>query len=317
MIGPVALSAVVWCAAPRAAPPPPPAASVETPPSSASLGEDYVPPFRSDPVSLSEVLQHAVEHNPDVAMADVDVEISEARILGALGAFDVQLVGTLEGQFSEFPQRGSQLSVALSSRRVGGGFSLRRRVETGGSVSLGVDTGRSRTEQPVDLFDPTQGQATLKSYAVVPTLRLQHSVLRGAGLKINRAPIEQARIAKTAAEAQRQSVAQTVARDIILAYWDLLYAHRDLANKRGSVALVQKQYDATLALVRAGRRSKMDSKVAQQGLVAREADVLASEQALLQASVRLRSLMGDEVADADRLGLLPTTDPVVEARAVM
>ncbi len=309
LIGALAIS---WCLAPKHQPPPPPPATDAT-----ALADDYVPPFRSDSVSLSDVLQHAAAHNPDVAIADVDVEISEARVLGALGAFDVTLIAKIDGQLSEYPQRGSQLAVALGSRRFGGGLGVQRRLETGGLLSLTVDSYRARADQPANILDPTQGQARLKSFSVIPTLSLSHSLLRGAGLKVNRAPIEKARIAKTVAEADRQAVAQGVARDIILAYWDLLYAHRDLVNKRSSVELASKQYDSTLAFVRAGRRSKMDAKVAQQGLVQREAEVLASEQTLLQASVKLRGLMGDDVADADRLGLLPTTDPVVETRVVM
>lgn len=299
-----------------AQPPSPPPAPLVDADVTSELAESSTS-FRSEAMSLSEVLQHAATHNPDVAAAGVDVEITEARVLGALGAYDVTLTAHLDGEVSEFPQRGSQLAVALGSRTIGGGLGLSRRLETGGSVSLTFDSYRSRADQPANILDPSAGQARLSAYSVIPSLTVTHDVLRGAGLKVNRAPIDKARIAQTVAQAQQQAIAQRVARDIILAYWDLLYAHRDLANKRGSVTLAQRQYDATHRLQKAGRRSNLDTKVARQGVVAREADVLAAEQAVLTASLRLRTLIGDDLGDVDRLGVMPTTDPTVEIRVVM
>lgn len=276
-----------------------------------------MPPFRVDPVGLGEVLEQATEHNADLAVAEVDVEISEARILGAVGAYDVQLSASLDLGLTEFPQRGSQLAIALGSRRVGGGVGLRRALETGGELSVQLQTMRTRSDQPTDISNPQSPTATLTGYTIAPSLQFSHSLLRGAGLKVNRAPIAKAKIARTAAEAARLSTAQTVALDIITAYWDLLYAHRNLANKHSNVEQVRRQLDVTARLVKAGRRSALDAKVVRQGLAAREAEVLAAEQTLLQTSLRVRGLMGDRVDSMDGVGLLPTTDPVVEARAVV
>lgn len=282
-----------------------------------SLTDGYVPPFQSDEMSLSDVLSHAVEHNPSVAIANVDVEISEARIMAALGAFDLSLTANLGGEVTEFPQRGSQLAVSLGQRTIGGGVGFERKIETGGTVGVTVDTFRTRADQPANILDPTAGQTRLTAYSVVPTLRVQHSLLRGMGLKVNRAPIERAKVAKTVSQAQAQVQAQTVARDIIVAYWDVLRSHQDLINKRRNVDLAQQQQRITDGLVAAGRRSKMDAKVARQGVVKREAQVLEAEQTLLRASLRLRTLMGDDVGRADHLGVIPTTDPVVEVRSVI
>ena len=268
-------------------------------------------------MSLSDVLTHAVAHNPSVAIADVDVEISETRIMGALGAFDLSLTANLLGEVTEFPQRGSQLSVSLGQRTIGGGVGFERKIETGGTVGVTVDTFRTRVDQPTNLLDPAAGQTRLNAYSVVPTLRVQHSLLRGMGLEVNRAPIERAKIAKTVAEADAQAQAQMVARDIIVAYWDLLRAHQDLINKRRNVDLAQQQQKITDGLVKAGRRSEMDAKVAKQGVVSREAEVLAAEQTLLRASLKLRTLMGDDIGRVDHLGVIPTTDPIVEVRPVI
>lgn len=302
-------------AAVGATPPPPPQIGPEE--SAPTLRDDYVPPFASDPLALSDALQAAVKNNPDLAVAEVDVEISEARVLSALGAYDVTLTAKLDTGISENPQRGSQLAISLGQRRVGGGIGVERELETGGSVAVSFDSFRVRSDQPRSIVDPTAGTTTLTSYSVVPTLRVRHALLKGAGLKVNRAPIRKARVAKSAAEARRFITAQNLAHDLIVAYWDLLYAHRDLANKRNSVAQVQRQREITDSLVKAGRRSELDAKVVAQGQAAREAEAVAAEQRLLQASVKLRNLMGDDISTLDDLGVLPTTDPLVETRAVV
>ena len=111
-------------------------------------------------------------------------------------------------------------------------------------------------------------------------------------------------------------MAQTLARDLISAYWDLLGAHRDLENKRRSADQAQAQLDRTSALVRAGRRSKADIKTVEQALASRDADVLRAEAAVLEASVALRKLMGQKLADQRVLEMLPTTDPAVRPRTI-
>jgi outer membrane protein TolC len=78
----------------------------------------------------------------------------------------------------------------------------------------------------------------------------------------------------------------------------------------------RKQLERTEALVRAGRLSPVEAKAVEQGLASRESDVLVAENSLLDVSLTLRTLMGQEFADRDTLGVFPMTDPVVKARPV-
>jgi outer membrane protein TolC len=304
------------------APPPPDpgspiAAEAPPPPVGTALRDDYVPPFSSEPLQLSQALREAAKNNYDLAIGDAQVEISEAAVLAALGVYDVFVTAKVEGSKTETPQRGSQWAIDLGRKSVGGSLGVRRALETGGSIEFMFDTARMRYMQPVVLGDATQGSTELTAYVVRPTLTLRHQLLKGAGLKVNRADINKAKIATTAAEAGRLHTAQTVARDLIRAYWELLFAHRDLANKQRSVQQVARQIDATARLVRAGRKSKSDEKSVQQALAAREADVLAAENALLDASLAVRKLMGQKLGAGKTLGLMPATDPVVQSRTIV
>jgi outer membrane protein TolC len=252
---------------------------------------------------LSAVLNEATTNNLDLRMNAIDIEISEATVLAALGAYDVFLSAGLNGSISESPQRGSQFALSLGSRTLGGFVGVQRTLETGGSIAFRFEMARTITDQPVNFFDADQGFASLSSYRVAPTLTVNHPLLRGAGIKVNRAEINKARIATSQAEAVRQLNAQNLARDLISGYWDVLFAHRDLENKRRSVEL-------------AGRLSPVDLKAVEQAVAARESDVLVAEYALLDASLTLRTQMGQQFADREVLGALPATDPAVRPRVV-
>lgn len=299
---------------PPSAAPPPEAPVREAP--TVGLRDDYEPPFPSEPLELSSVLTEAANTNLDLVLGQTDIEIAETQILAAVGAYDVFLTAGLNASFSESPQRGSSFAFALGSRSVGADFGFQRALETGGDVSLTLGVNRTLTDQPVNFFDATQGATTLAAYSLVPTLTINHPLLRGAGLEVNRANRDKAEIAVTQAEAGRQLTAQNLARDIISAYWDVLFAHRDLDNKRRSVVQVERQLERTRALVSAGRLSPVDIKAVEQAIATREADVLAAENSLLDTSLSLRSLLGQDFADRDLLGVLPVTDPTVVPRKV-
>jgi len=294
-------------------PPPPPEATVGT----VVVVDDDPLPFRSEAIALSDALQHAAKHNLALASVALDVEISEARVLAALGAFDVMITANLTGSISETPQRGSQFAFALGQRTVGGGVGFRRALETGGSIALSFDTRRTLLAQPLDPTNPNGGRANISAFAVVPTLTLTQPLLQGAGIKVNRAQIDKAKIATTAAEAAQLATAQDLARELIGAYWELSFAHRDLENRRRSVASVRQQLDRTERMVRAGKRSRLEAKAVEQALASREADVSRAENTLLERSVALRTKMGQSLAKVDAIGVVPTTAPDVLPRPVV
>ena len=311
----------------HAAPAPAPAAPAEEPTAteeaapmplpSSGLTDDYEPPFPSEKLQLSQVLTSAAETNLDLSVSGIDIEIAEATVLAALGVYDVFITAGVNGSVSETPQRGSQFSINLGQRQVGGNVGFSRRLETGGQISLDIGASRTLTDQPVNPFDASRGSFTLSAYAIQPSLTLTHSLLQGAGLKVNRAEINKAKIATTAAEANQQLIAQNLARDLISAYWDLLFAHRDLINKRRSVEQAQRQLERTRALVAAGRLSPVDAKAVEQAVAAREADVITAEYTLLDRSLGLRTLMGQDFTQREMLGVLPTTEPIVTPRTVV
>jgi outer membrane protein TolC len=330
---PVAPTAAPTTAAPASSPTPEPNAQAGAPAGSATeasptatvppvpypeagLPDDYAPPFASDTLQLSEVLTMALKDNIDLATNTVDAGISEANVLAAQGAYDLILIAGINGSASKTPQRGSQFTIATGARSLGANVGFSRRFVTGGTLSLRVDVSRSQQDQAANFLNANAGSTTLSTYRISPTLTVTHPLLQGAGLAVGRAEINKAKIAVSSAEATKLITAQNLVRDIVSAYWDVLAAHRDLLNKRNSVALAAKQLERTRALVTAGRMSPVDAKAVEQALAARESDVYTAENTLLDRSLTLRTLMGQDFDGSDTLGVLPATDPVVKPREV-
>lgn len=288
-------------------------------PSAEDLGEQAFGdlgelPYASEQLLLSEVLQIALDENIDLRSRVVAIEISEAQILAASGAFDVVITAGAAASVSSTKPRGSAFVFSTGSRSLTGYLGVARALETGGRIALDVNVSRTLTDQPISFFAPELGSATLAQYQIRPTLTFQHPLLRGMGIKVNRADIDRARLARSNAEADELVAAQNLIRDLIGAYWDVLAAQRDLQNRRQAVQLATEQLERTEAQVRAGRLAAVESKAVEQSLAQRETDVLLAENLLLDASLRLRTLMGQEFADRQVLGVQATTDPIESLR---
>ncbi len=292
---------------------PPPEGPLPPPnvdPSQAFADTAAVLPYQTEPLQLSEVLQLAIDENITLRSKLVAVEISEAQILAASGAFDVTITAGLAASKQVNKPRGSAFIFATGTRSVSGYVGVSRKLETGGRLTLNIDVARILTDQPLSITNPALGSATLAQYRISPTLTFQHPLLRGMGVRVNRAAIDRARLGRSSAEADQLVTAQNLVRDLIGAYWDVLAAQRDLQNRRQSVALAKEQLLRTQAQVRAGRLAAVEAKAVEQSLAQRETDVLLAENLLLESSLRLRALMGQEFAGREVLGIEASTNPI-------
>jgi outer membrane protein len=271
--------------------------------------ELYPLSFAAEELTLTDVLKAALASNIDLRTNALDYAISEKQITAALGAYDVFFLAGLNAQKAVTPQRGSAAAFTVGQQSLSGNFGFERKLESGGLINFTVTTTRSAIIQPINFFNAAAGTRPLSNYIVSPSLTFTHPLLRNAGVRVNRADIDRARLARTQAEANELQLAQTAVHDIILAYWDVLFASRDLQNKRRTAATTQEQHRRIKAEVAAGRKSQLDLDTIFQTLVARENEVVLAENTLLDRSLTLRQLMGQDFVDRNVLGVLPQTDP--------
>lgn len=271
--------------------------------------ELYPLSFAAEELTLTDVLKAALASNIDLRTNALDYAISEKQITAALGAYDVFFLAGINASKAVTPQRGSAAAFTVGQQVLSGNFGFERKIESGGLINFTVTTTRSAIIQPINFFNAAAGTRPLSNYIISPSLTFTHPLLRNAGVRVNRADIDRARLARTQAEANELQLAQTAVHDIILAYWDVLFASRDLQNKRRTAATTQEQHRRIKAEVAAGRKSQLDLDTIFQTLVARENEVVLAENTLLDRSLTLRQLMGQDFVDRNVLGVLPQTDP--------
>lgn len=270
----------------------------------------------ADVISLPELLDVAVRTSPDLALARIDVDIAEARILAASGIDDWLLAAV--GSWASLradpiagnPVQTTEQDIASID------LSMSRSLAWGGLFEVSASGSHIDTTSLVEVT-PDSGNFTSfdsTNYTTDFTLQYTQSLLRGRGSAVARAEQAQVRIAKTAAELSQESATINVVRDLITAYWDLALAYRELAIAESSLALAQEQLRITQAKVRAGAVAPSEALAVQQSIATQRAAIVSSRYGILNRSLDLRRLAGLEIKP-DHFVLAPkaSIEPVTSA----
>jgi outer membrane protein len=247
------------------------------------------------PLTLMQAIEQAVAANPDLRRQRIAIDVADAQLESARGAFDFLLSSDLT-----FSRR---TTPPISSQDVQGGFNnnllldlgLARQLETGGGVSLGVRANQSETNNRLQCGTLAGAQTDCTIYGSSFDLNFNHPLLRGFGSDIAQANIRRQRVVKDQALLNRQMQAANIIRDVINAYWGLSYATQDLAIRRSAVDLANEQLRVTKAQIDVGRLAPVDAAAVERAIGERMQEVLVSEQELLFRTLDLRALFGQGV----------------------
>jgi outer membrane protein TolC len=130
------------------------------------------------------------------------------------------------------------------------------------------------------------------SYSTALEFSVTQPLLRGAGIRVNTAPVTLARLDEEANELQLKSTVMDTITSVVLAHRNVLLADGQEAIARHAVERAQQLLDVTRALVAAGRLAEIEIVQAESNLSLQELSLLAAENA----------------ADAARLDLLDRLD---------
>jgi outer membrane protein len=252
------------------------------------------PPARAaeQPLTLMQAIEMAVNANPDLRRERITIDVADAQVEAARGAFDFVLSSGLV-----FSRR---TTPPLNSQDVQGGFTnnltldlgLARALETGGGVSLAVRNSRSDTNNRLQCGTLAGVATDCTIYGSSVELGFSHPLLRGFGSEIAQANLRRQRVQKDQALLNRQMRAANVIRDVVNTYWGLSYATQDLAIRRSAVELAREQLRVTQAQIDVGRLAPVDAAAVERAIGERMQEVLVSEQELLFRTLELRRLFG-------------------------
>lgn len=224
------------------------------------------------PLSLREALAAALENNKDIEVARQGVKIAEFDLKGSRGVYDPRLISSsyferINTPISSFLSGGSNGSVTQED------YTATARLEGqspkfGGSYRLDFSSIRLTTNNQFTGLSP--------QYPTALTFNYTQPLLRGLKFDNNRRQIEIAKKNLSLTDVQfRQRAIETITR-VQRAYWDLVFALRNLQIQRDAVRDSRAQLEHNRRLVAEGSLAPID-------IVATEAQVAGFEQTLFTA----------------------------------
>jgi HAE1 family hydrophobic/amphiphilic exporter-1 len=235
------------------------------------LGRVGVDMDRQRPLSLREALSMALDNNKDIEVAREDVKIAEFDLKGARGAYDPRLSSSsfyerIITPISSFLSGGSNGTVTQSD--------LTNTARLEGLSKLG---GNYRVDfSSIRLTTDNQFTGLTPQYPTALTFTYTQPLLRGFKIDNSRRQIEIARKNLSLTDAQfRQRAIETIT-SVQRAYWDLVFALRNLQIQRDAVRDSRAQLEHNRRLVSEGQLAPID-------IVASESQVAGFEQSLFSA----------------------------------
>jgi HAE1 family hydrophobic/amphiphilic exporter-1 len=256
-------------------------------------------------ITLDDVVSSVLANNRDIESSRIDRLEASLRLTGAKGIYDPRF--TIE------PAVGHSDSAVSSS--LGGGAVPGHLQQTnlsatpavtgnilnsGGTYTVSYFSARNSTDNTFATLNP-QYPTTLTFSAVQP-------LFRGLRFDDNRRQIKIAKKNQSITDEQfRQKVIQ-VTTQAVDAYWDLVYAVRNLQIQIEAVDLARKQVESNQRQEAQGILAPIDIVQAENQLDTFEQNIYTAQQSLTQAENVLKGLMLQDRASALwRAALIPVT----------
>jgi outer membrane protein len=237
----------------------------------------------------------AAKNNPDLKTALLEERRAQEDVTAEEGLrpFVLQLDGGYTR--SSMPRADSDGDVTFTN---GDGVAI------GGQVSKATAIG---TEAAVRI-DGNAAPNDPTTYGLAARLSVTQPLLRGAGRTVNEATLRQARAAQEIARLSASKAASALARDTLVAYWELWYAARALeidGRARDEAVLALEE---TRAKIQKGAAAPVDALQYETNVATLEETVVAAAAVKRQLAVQLGVLIG-RTEGAARLEADPNEAP--------
>lgn len=239
------------------------------------------------PLTLRDAIAMALRDNNDIDGARINVEIAEYALRAARGAYDPTLA--LENYFERRTTPtsstiGGGANGVLTQTNTTGAFSLVGLSPfAGGSYQFDFSSSRLTTNNQFATLNP--------QFPSVFNLTYVQPLWRGLRFDNNRRQIEIAKRNLSLTDAQfRQRVIEVIT-EVEQAYWDLVFALRNLQVQIDAVRQARAQLESNQRLVEKGVLAPIDVVAAQTQVANFEQNVYAAQEAVTRAENTLKTLI--------------------------
>ncbi len=267
------------------------------------LGRVGVDMDRQRPLSLREALALALENNKDIEVARHNVKIAEFDLTASRGAYDPRLNSSsyyerIKTPISSFLSGGSNGAVTQTD------FTGTARLEglspkLGGNYHLDFSSIRSTTDSVFSALNP--------QYPTALTLSYTQPLVRGLRFDNNRRLIEIAKKNLSLTDVQfRQRAIETIT-GVQRAYWDLVFALRNLQVQKDALRDSKSQLEHNQRLVSEGALAPIDVVAAEAQVAGFEQSLFLSLEEVARSENNLKNLIAENrQADLWNLAIVPT-----------
>ncbi|MBV9957873.1 MAG: TolC family protein, partial [Acidobacteria bacterium] len=255
------------------------------------LGRVGVDMMDQKPLSLREALELALSNNKDIEVARSNVKIAEFDLRGARGIYDPRFSSLSYYERSVTPSTnvfsGGGASGIVTQSDYTGTTRLEGLVpKYGGGYRLDFSSIRLVTTNQFAVLNPQFPTALTFSYT--------QPLWRGLRFDINRRQIEVAKKNLSLTDAQfRQRTSETIAA-VQRAYWDLVYALRNLQIQRDAVRDARAQLEHNKRLVEEGMLAPIDVVAANAQVSGFEQSVYSALEDVSRAENNLKNLIAED-----------------------
>jgi HAE1 family hydrophobic/amphiphilic exporter-1 len=267
------------------------------------LGRIGVDMDRQRPLTIREALALALENNKDIEVARQNVKLAEFDLTAARGVYDPRLSSSsyyerIESPISSFLSGGSNGTTTQSD------YTASARLEglapkLGGNYHLDFSSVRLTTNNQFTALNP--------QYPTALTFSYNQPLFRGRKFDNNRRQIEIAKKNLSLTDAQfRQRAIETIT-SVQRAYWDLVFALRNLQVQRDAVRDSRTQLEHNKRLVSEGALAPIDVVAAEAQVAGFEQSLFSSLEEVSRAENNLKNLIAvNREADLWNLSIVPT-----------
>ncbi|MBI3653520.1 MAG: TolC family protein [Acidobacteria bacterium] len=256
------------------------------------------------PISLDEAIALALANNKDINASRLDVEMARFDLTGAKGVYDPKLAVESYYEHRETPVSsiiGGSASGKLTATdstsvaRLSGNTPL-----AGGVYQIDFSSGRQTTDNQFASLNPQYPSGVSVTYT--------QPLLKGLTTDDNRRRIEIAKKNLSLTDSQFRQRAIEVITRVQQAYWDLVFALRNLQVQNDAVTQARSQLESNRRQVAQGTLAPIDIVSAEAQMTLFEQNVFVAQEGVTRAENNLKLLMLPErTAQLWAKALLPTT----------
>jgi outer membrane protein len=241
------------------------------------------------PLSMREALEMALVNNKDIEVSRQNVRAAEFDLLGARGVYDPRFSSLSYYERSETPSA-SFLSGSSSGAVTQSDYTGTARIEGltpkfGGGYRVDFSAIRLTTDNQFAALNP--------QYPTALTFNYTQPLIRGFRFDNNRRLIEVAKKNLSLTDAQfRQRAIETITQ-VQRAYWDLVFALRNLQIQRDAVKDARTQLEHNKRLVEEGVLAPIDVVAADAQVSGYEQSVYTALEEVQRAENNLKNLIAE------------------------